>query len=95
VWVDEWDEDLAVDEAMAGLQDFFRVYTEITPEIKKTIADYVEQRAVIGIFSEKYRVRLGMILWPAAACRRPPLRQVFVKGVQLIPLLFYRHAGQV
>jgi len=61
--VDEWDEDLAVDEAMAGLQDFFRVYTEVTPEIKKTIAGYVEQRAVKGIFSEKYRVRLGMILW--------------------------------
>ncbi|MFZ5651054.1 MAG: class I SAM-dependent methyltransferase [Bacillota bacterium] len=63
VWTDEWDEELPVEEAAAGLQDFFRVYTEITPEIKKAIADYVEQRAVEGIFIEKYRVRLGMILW--------------------------------
>ncbi len=65
VWADEWDEDLAVDEAMAGLLDFFRVYTEITPEIEKIISGYVEYFSVDGIFSEKYSVRLGMILWPA------------------------------
>jgi SAM-dependent methyltransferase len=63
VWADEWDEEQTVEEAVAGLQDFFRVYTEVTPEVKKTIAGYVEQHAVKGIFSEKYRVRLGMILW--------------------------------
>lgn len=63
VWVDEWDEELSVEEALAGLEDFFRAYTEITPEIKKTIADYVEKRTVKGIFTEKYRGRLGMILW--------------------------------
>jgi len=63
VWVDEWDEELPVAEAAAGLEDFFRFYTEVTPEIKKTIAGYVEQRAVNGVYSEEYRVRLGMILW--------------------------------
>lgn len=63
VWADEWDEELPVEEAVAGLQDFFRAYTEVTPEVKKTIAGYVGQRAVKGTFSEKYRVRLGMILW--------------------------------
>ena len=63
VWADEWDEEQTVEEAVAGLQDFFRVYTEVTPEVKKAIADYVEKRAVKGIFIEKYRVRLGMILW--------------------------------
>ncbi|MBF7084078.1 methyltransferase domain-containing protein [Desulfallas sp. Bu1-1] len=67
VWSDEWDEELPVEEAVAGLQDFFRVYTEITPEIDKIIVDYVEQRAVKQIFCEKYRVRLGMILWQVAA----------------------------
>lgn len=67
MWADEWDEELPVEEAVAGLQDFFRAYTEVAPEIKKTIAGYVKQRAVKGTFSEKYRVRLGMILWPVTA----------------------------
>ncbi len=63
VWVDEWDEELPVAEAAAGLENFFRLYTEVTPETKKTIAGYVEQRAVNGVYREEYRVRLGMILW--------------------------------
>ncbi len=63
VWVEDWDEELPMEEAVAGLEDFFRLYTEVTPEIKKTIAGYVEQRAVNGVYSEEYRVRLGMILW--------------------------------
>ncbi|MCL6559933.1 MAG: methyltransferase domain-containing protein [Firmicutes bacterium] len=66
VVVDDWDEKLPVEETVAGLQDFFQYYTEITPQIQKTIADYVEQRAVKGIFSEWYRLRLGMILWRVA-----------------------------
>ncbi|WP_353928628.1 hypothetical protein [Desulfofundulus kuznetsovii] len=33
------------------------------PGRQKTIAGYVEQRAVNGVYSEEYRVRLGMILW--------------------------------
>jgi len=66
VWVDEWDEDLAVDEAMPGLQDFFRVFIRRLPRRSKRQSPItLEQRAVKGIFSEKYRVRLGMILWPA------------------------------
>jgi len=63
VWVDEWDEELTVEEAAAGLEEFVGLYTEVTPEIKKTIAGYVEQRAVNGVYREEYRVRLGMILW--------------------------------
>jgi hypothetical protein len=63
VWVEDWDEELSVEEASAGLEDFFRLYTEVTPEIRKIIAGYVEQRAVDGVYREGYRVRLGMILW--------------------------------
>ncbi|HHW41674.1 MAG TPA: class I SAM-dependent methyltransferase [Syntrophomonadaceae bacterium] len=62
-WEDDWGEELPVAEAAAGLEEFFRLYTEVTPEIKKTIARYVEQRAVNGVYREEYRVRLGMILW--------------------------------
>lgn len=54
---------VAVVEAVAGLEEFFRLYTEITPEIRKTIAGYVEQREVNGVYREEYRVRLGMLLW--------------------------------
>lgn len=63
VWVDEWDEELPVAEAATGLEDFFRLYTELTSEIKRIIVGYVEQRAVNGVYREEYRVRLGMILW--------------------------------
>ena len=62
-WEDDWDEELPIAEAIAGLEDFFRIYTEVTPEIQKTIAGYVEQGAVNGVYREEYRVRLGMILW--------------------------------
>ncbi|NPV28098.1 MAG: class I SAM-dependent methyltransferase [Firmicutes bacterium] len=62
-WEDDWGDELPVEEAVAGLEEFFRLYTEVTPEIKKTIAGYVEQHAVNGVYREEYRVRLGMILW--------------------------------
>lgn len=42
-WEDDWGEELPVAEAAAGLEDFFRLYTEVTPEIRKTIAGYVER----------------------------------------------------
>lgn len=62
-WEDEWDEDLPVAEAAARLEEFFGLYTDVTPEVKKTIAGYVEQGAVNGVYREEYRMRLGMILW--------------------------------
>jgi SAM-dependent methyltransferase len=63
VWVDEWDEEMSVGEAVSSLQDLFWSYTEITTKIKKLIASYVEKHSVKGTFREKYRVRLGMLLW--------------------------------
>lgn len=63
VWADEWDEELLIEEAVSGLYDFLRVYTEITPEVESMVRGYVEQRSVNGTFVETTRVRLGMLLW--------------------------------
>jgi SAM-dependent methyltransferase len=60
---EDWSEEIPAEEAIAGLEDFFRVYTEITPEVSQTIRQYVAERSAGGVYREEYRVRLGMILW--------------------------------
>jgi SAM-dependent methyltransferase len=65
VWADMWVEEMPLQEAMVDLENFFGAYTEITPELKRVIADYVEWNGVNGKFSENYKARLGMVVWLA------------------------------
>lgn len=62
-WVDVRDREMPVEEAVASFEEYFWSYTDPTPEIKKIIRSYVEERADSGVYHEIYRIRLGMILW--------------------------------
>lgn len=63
VWIDVRDREMPVEEATESFERYFWSYTELTPEIKKIIKNYVEKQADDGIYQEIYRIRLGMILW--------------------------------
>jgi SAM-dependent methyltransferase len=63
VWVDDWEQELPIAEAIADLEELFQFYTEVTPEVKEKMTDHVKRRATNGVFRRKDRVRLGMILW--------------------------------
>lgn len=63
VWLDVRDQEMSVEEAIASFEKYLFSYTELTPEIKKIIRNYVQEHAVSGIFQEINRIRLGMILW--------------------------------
>lgn len=60
---EDWGEEQPVAEATAGLEQFFRLYTDITGEVKEVISSYAQRRAVQNYYREKYPVRLGMVLW--------------------------------
>ena len=57
------DEELPVADVVSSLEDFFSIYVNMTKDVRTTIKDYVNQRAVNGVFREKNRERFGMILW--------------------------------
>jgi SAM-dependent methyltransferase len=67
VWIDVRDREMSVEEATASFEEYFFSYTDLTPEIKKTISNYVQEHAVSGVYQEIYRIRLGMILWQVNA----------------------------
>jgi SAM-dependent methyltransferase len=62
-WIDVRDREMSVEEAVASFELYFWSYTTLTPEIKRTIRSYVEERSVRGLYQERYHIRLGMILW--------------------------------
>ncbi|WP_148275914.1 hypothetical protein [Thermacetogenium phaeum] len=63
VWMDAWEEELPVEEAVSDYREFFAGYTAVTAEIEELIRSYVHDRAVNGIFLESFRVRFGALLW--------------------------------
>lgn len=63
VWMDTWEEELPVAEAISNYRDFFVEYTVMTNEVEELIRNYVLDRAVNGIFRESYRARFGAVLW--------------------------------
>lgn len=54
---------MPVADVVSSLEDFFSIYVNMTKDVRTTIKDYVNQRAVNGVFREKNRERFGMILW--------------------------------
>ena len=52
-----------VDEAVERLISTFWLFTEITDDIRKTIRDYVKERAVDNIFTQNTEVKLGIVTW--------------------------------
>lgn len=52
-----------IDAAIERLCRSFWLYAEMTHEIKKTIADYVNEHAEEGIFREEIGTRLGVMTW--------------------------------
>lgn len=64
-WIDIRDREMPSEEAIASFEQYFQRYAALTPEIKRTIRRYVEEKSAAGIYQEIYRVRLGMILWQA------------------------------
>jgi SAM-dependent methyltransferase len=67
VWLDVRDQEMSVEEARASFEEYFFSYTELTPEIKNTIRNYVQEHSDSGIYQEINRIRLGMILWQVNA----------------------------
>lgn len=57
------DEELPVADVVSSLEDFFSIYVNMTQEVRAIIKDYINQRAVNGVFREKHWERFGMILW--------------------------------
>lgn len=60
-----WVQEEPLEQAIESLSHSFWLYTEITPEIKDTIAKYVQERAVNGVFRQETRTRLGIMIWRA------------------------------
>lgn len=58
-----WVREEPIDWAIERLSRLFWLYTEITPDIKKTIAQFVSERAVDGIFKETIENHLGIMTW--------------------------------
>lgn len=58
-----WMQKETAEEAIESLAQFLWLYMEITPKVKDTIAKFVQERAVEGIFTQEGRARLGIITW--------------------------------
>lgn len=58
-----WVQEEPIDQAVESLCRSFWLYTEITPEVKDTIAKYVQKKAVNGVFRQETRARLGIMIW--------------------------------
>lgn len=58
-----WVREEPVDQAVESFCRSFWLYTEITPEVKDTIARYVKERAVNGIFRQETMSRLSIMIW--------------------------------
>jgi len=58
-----WVNEEKVDEAIEGLCRSFWLYTDITPKIKDTIAEYVKEKSNNGVFRQETRSRLSLMTW--------------------------------
>ena len=58
-----WVNEETVEEAIEGLCRSFWLYTEITPEVKDTIAGYVRERSKNGVFRQETSSRLSIMTW--------------------------------
>ncbi|MGQ9825906.1 MAG: class I SAM-dependent methyltransferase [Desulfotomaculales bacterium] len=58
-----WVQEEPIDQAVESLCRSFWLYTEITPQVKDTIARYVQERAVNGVFRQETQARLGIMTW--------------------------------
>lgn len=52
-----------VDQAVESLCRSFWLYTEVTPEVRDTIAGYVRERAINGVFRQETKTRLAIMTW--------------------------------
>lgn len=59
----EWGHEETIEEAIESLCRSFWLFTEITPEVKKTISNYVKEKAVGNTFMQKTKARLGVVTW--------------------------------
>lgn len=58
-----WVREESIDKAVERLSRSFWLYTEITPDIKKTITQFVNEQSVDGIFRETVENHLGILTW--------------------------------
>lgn len=58
-----WVNEETVEEAIESLCRSFWHYTEITPQVKDTIAGYVKEKCTNGFFRQETRARLSMMTW--------------------------------
>jgi ubiquinone/menaquinone biosynthesis C-methylase UbiE len=65
----EWASTETTDKAIENLCRFFWLYTDITPEIKNIIANYVKEKAVHGLLNRKTKARLGVVSWDVSDIR--------------------------
>ena len=59
----EWVEEETVEQAAERLNRFFWLYMDIDPQVKETIFRYVRDRADKGIWRQKTRACLGILIW--------------------------------
>ncbi len=60
---DFWEEEKPAEEAIESLCASFGRYTDVTPEIKQIISDYIQKQSKDGIYHQKVSHHLGVILW--------------------------------
>ncbi|QSZ28187.1 class I SAM-dependent methyltransferase [Aceticella autotrophica] len=58
-----WMQEETIDEAVESLSRTFWRFTEITPEIKDIIYNYVKEKAKDGLFRQETKVRMGIMTW--------------------------------
>jgi SAM-dependent methyltransferase len=58
-----WVREEPIDRAIERLSHSFWLYTEITPDIKKAITQFVCERAMDGIFRETVENHQGIMIW--------------------------------
>ncbi|SDL01159.1 methyltransferase domain-containing protein [Natronincola ferrireducens] len=51
------------EEAITSLCDSFWLYTDITPDVRKKIADFVDSKIENGLFKTETKMKLGMVYW--------------------------------
>ncbi len=66
----QWVREQPVEEAIEDLCNSFWLYTEITPEVKDTISQYVQENAEDNMFRQEVNSRLGVIIWRADERRK-------------------------
>ncbi len=62
----QWVQEDPVEDAIENLCRSFWLYTDITPEIKDTISNYVRENAVNNILRQETKARLGVVTWNTA-----------------------------